>query len=98
MDSLDKFIEGINVNLKRNQAGSSIELKTSQQLKDIIESKEPWFVKFYAPWCGHCKHLQPIWIDMAKKLKNKVNVGEVDCEESKALCQEYRIAGLPTLN
>jgi thiol-disulfide isomerase/thioredoxin len=98
LNNVNKFIEKINVHLGRNQGGESIELKSSQQLKDIIDSKEPWFVKFYAPWCGHCQHLQPVWVQMAKKLTNKVNVGEVNCEESKALCQEYKIAGLPTLN
>ena len=60
-----------------------IEVKRSAQLKAMIESKEPWFVKFYAPWCGHCKKLEPVWADMAKQLKGKVNVAEVNCEDSK---------------
>lgn len=82
---------------KRNKQGESVQITSSEQIQDIIDSKEPWFVKFYAPWCGHCKNLEPIWIDLAKKLKNKVNVGEVNCEDNKALCQELKITGLPTL-
>lgn len=96
MESVEKYIEKHIT--KRNEKGQSIELTTSQELKDIINSKEPWFVKFYAPWCGHCQHLQPVWKDMARNLRNKVNVAEVNCEDHRALCQEYRVSGLPTLS
>ncbi|KAI8645535.1 thioredoxin-like protein [Parasitella parasitica] len=95
-DTVDKFIRESRI--KRNEHGKNVELTTSAQLKTIIGSKEPWFVKFYAPWCTHCKHLAPIWESLAKKLQGKVNVAEVNCEDNKALCQEYKIAGLPTLN
>ncbi|TFY83254.1 hypothetical protein EWM64_g755 [Hericium alpestre] len=55
------------------------------------------FVKFFAPWCGHCKKLAPIWTQLAKQLQNKVTVAEVDCEEHKALCKVQGITGFPML-
>ncbi|KAI9475670.1 MAG: hypothetical protein EXX96DRAFT_574157 [Benjaminiella poitrasii] len=94
--SVDQFIQANQ--LKRNAKGESVELKTLDEVKDIISSKEPWFVKFYAPWCGHCKHLAPVWTQMAKELKDKVNVAEINCKDSRDLCQEFKITGLPTLS
>lgn len=33
-------------------------------------SKEPWLIEYYAPWCGHCKDLKPIWKKVASRLKD----------------------------
>ncbi|KAJ2601350.1 hypothetical protein H4R99_003044 [Coemansia sp. RSA 1722] len=57
----------------------------------------PWFIKFYAPWCGHCKHLAPTWIKLAEAAKGKVNVGEVNCDEDNTLCTKYNVQGYPSL-
>merc|ERR1712137_761586 len=54
-----------------------------------------WFIKFYAPWCGHCKRLAPTWDSLAEVAN--FNVGKVDCTENGALCQRFEVRGYPTL-
>ncbi|KAL5527020.1 hypothetical protein ACEPAG_5811 [Sanghuangporus baumii] len=57
----------------------------------------PAFIKFYAPWCGHCKKLAPIWTQLAAQLRNKLNIGEVNCDVYKDLCKRQDVKGFPTL-
>jgi len=59
-----------------------------------------WFVKFYAPWCGHCKALAPIW-DEASESEDKpegLNYAHIDCDgDGRMTCSRFDVKGFPTL-
>jgi len=56
-------------------------------------------VEFYAPWCGHCKHLAPIWEKLASVFKNDPNVviANVDADKHKDIGSKFGVSGFPTL-
>jgi len=48
-----------------------------------MTSDDIWFIKFYTPWCGHCKELAPHWDKLATETKGQVKISEVNCDESR---------------
>ncbi|KAF9180862.1 hypothetical protein BGZ51_005826 [Haplosporangium sp. Z 767] len=62
-----------------------------------LKNGEPWLVEYYAPWCGHCKALAPIYEELAKALQGKVNVAKVDCPANEVLCRAQKVRGYPTI-
>lgn len=77
----------------------SVDTPTLNKFLDPKNDLGPTFVKYFAPWCGHCKTLAPIWKQLAGSLKGKANVVEFDCDDAKnkPRCRQEKITGYPTL-
>ncbi len=55
-------------------------------------------VKFFAPWCGHCKTMAPEYEKLADLAKeNDVIIGEVDATISTQVAQAHKVQGYPTI-
>ncbi|PKA67088.1 Protein disulfide-isomerase 5-1 [Apostasia shenzhenica] len=72
---------------------------TVETFTDKVKEKDTvWFVKFCVPWCKHCKNLGTLWEDLGKAMEgeDEIEIGEVDCSLSKAICSKVDIHSYPT--
>ncbi|KAK3672035.1 hypothetical protein LTR78_008004 [Recurvomyces mirabilis] len=80
-----------------NLDGKSKALTAENFQRLVTTTHDPWFIKFYAPWCHHCQAMAPNWQGMARQMKGQLNIGEVNCETEKRLCKDVKVKGYPTL-
>jgi len=57
----------------------------------------PVIVDFWAPWCGPCRAMAPIFDRAAKELEPRVRFAKVNVDEEPAIAGRYGIRGIPTL-
>lgn len=81
----------------KNADGKSISLTAEDFDKHVTQTQDAWFIKFYAPWCHHCQALAPNWEQLATGMKDKLNIGEVNCDKEKRLCKDADVKGFPTI-
>jgi len=68
-----------------------------EKFEDIINSKTPTLVDFYATWCGPCKMMSPLLEEVSKEVGNNVRVLKIDVEKNSSVSAIYGIRSVPTL-
>ncbi len=76
---------------------SPIELNESNFDHVIVNSEIPVIVDFWAPWCGPCKMMAPIFNEVAQNYALKALFAKVNTEEQQNLGAKYGIRSIPTL-
>ncbi|KAI8994602.1 thioredoxin-like protein [Pilobolus umbonatus] len=78
----------------------SVVILTDKNFKRVIDGSKPALIEFYAPWCGHCKKLTPIYSSLAESFghaKDKVIIAKLDADSNRATGELYGIKGYPTI-
>jgi protein disulfide-isomerase A6 len=81
-------------------ASNVVDLNPSNFDEIVLKSGKPALVEFFAPWCGHCKNLAPVYEELADSYaasKDKVTIAKVDADQHKSLGKDWGISGFPTI-
>jgi thioredoxin len=64
---------------------------------EVLEDEQPVVVDFWAPWCGPCKQMAPIFEALAAEYDERVKFVKVNTEEEPQLAAHFRVTSIPTL-
>ncbi|KAL7747687.1 hypothetical protein RI367_006976 [Sorochytrium milnesiophthora] len=73
---------------------------TAKSFDSVIDGSKAALVEFYAPWCGHCKALEPTYnklSDAFAHAKDNVVIAKIDADEHKSIGSRFKVQGFPTI-
>lgn len=65
--------------------------------KEVISSKKPILVDFWASWCGPCQMIAPIVEEISNELSERIEVGKINVDEQPEIAIKYDVMSIPTL-
>lgn len=65
--------------------------------KEVLNSKEPVLLDFWASWCGPCRMVAPTLEQIAEEMEGSAKIGKINVDEETELASQFRVMSIPTL-
>jgi len=75
----------------------ALEITDSNFKVEVLQSKLPVIIDFWAPWCRPCQMLGPTIEELAHELEGKVKVGKINVDNSEEVAMKYSVSTIPTI-
>ena len=63
--------------------------------QEVLESKEPVMIDFYADWCGPCQMMGPVVANFSEEYAGKIKIGKVNTDAEPQVVKDYQVMSIP---
>ena len=74
-----------------------VHLSANEFGQEVLQSREPVLVDFWAPWCAPCLAITPILEELSKEYNDRLKICKVNVDENQAIAAKYQVLSIPTL-